>query len=133
VPLTFSDELLEFWRERRLCSVATLRPDGSPHLVPMGITLDAEQRSAWGITSGASQKVVNLRRGTDPRVAVNQVEGRRWSTLEGVARVLDDEGSVAEAVRRYAERYRQPRVNPNWVAIEITVDNVLASPGLLDR
>lgn len=125
--LTFSADLVEFWRERHLCSVSTLRADGSPHVVPMGIVLDPEHARAWGITSGASQKVANLRRGGDPRVAVNQVDGRRWSTLEGVASVRDDEESVAEAVHRYAGRYRQPRANPARVAIRIDLTRLLGN------
>lgn len=127
MPLAFSDDLLAFWRERHLCSVTTLRADGSPHVVPMGIVLDAEHAIAWGITSGTSQKVANLRRGTDPRTAVNQVEGRRWSTIEGLATVRDDPASVDEAVQRYAERYRQPRENPARVALRIEITRLLGN------
>lgn len=119
--------LVAFWRERHLCTVTTLRADGSPHVIPMGIVLDPERVEAWGITSGTSQKVSNLRRGSDPRVAVCQVDGARWSTLEGVAEVRADEESVAEAVRRYAERYRQPRENPARVALRIRVTRVLGN------
>ncbi|MCW2820475.1 MAG: nitrilase/cyanide hydratase and apolipoprotein N-acyltransferase [Marmoricola sp.] len=115
---------LEFWRERHLCAVTTLRRDGSPHAVPMGCVVDVENSVAWAITSRTSQKVTNLRDGGDPRVAVCQVDGRRWSTIEGTAEVLDDEESVAEAVRRYAERYRQPRENPDRVALRITITKV---------
>jgi len=122
-----SGEHLAFWRERHLCTVTTLRRDGSPHVVPMGIVLDVEQGLAWGITSGSSQKVANLRSGSDPRVAVCQVDGRRWSTVEGTAEVLDDEASVAEAVRRYAERYRQPRENPARVALRIQITAVIGN------
>jgi PPOX class probable F420-dependent enzyme len=126
-PPTFGADLVEFWAERHLCTVSTLRPDGSPHVVPMGIVLDADHALAWGITSGTSRKVANLRRGRDQRVAVCQVDGRRWSTLEGVADVLDDEESVAEAVRRYAARYRQPRENPSRVALRISLTRVLGN------
>ena len=118
---------LEFWRERHLCTVTTLRRDGSPHVVPMGIVVDVEAGLAWGITSRTSQKVANLRAGSDPRVAVCQVDGRRWSTIEGAAEVRDDPASVAEAVRRYAERYRQPRVNPARVALRIEVTRMLGT------
>ena len=124
-PLT--DDLIAFWRERRLCTVTTLRPDGSPHTVPMGVVLDPEAQCAWAITSGTSRKAVNLRAGTDQRVSVCQVDGRHWSTLEGIAEVLDDPESVAEAVRRYAERYKQPRVNPARVAIRIRLTRVLGN------
>ena len=34
-------------------------------------------------------------------------------------------GGVAEAVRRYAERFRQPEPREDRVALEITVDRVL--------
>ncbi len=120
-------EHLEFWRERHLCSVTTLRRDGSPHVVPMGCVVDAEAGVAWAITSRTSQKVANLRSGSDPRVAVCQVDGRRWSTIEGVAEVRDDAESVAEAVRRYAERYRQPRENPDRVALRILITSSIGN------
>ncbi|MEU1563858.1 pyridoxamine 5'-phosphate oxidase family protein, partial [Streptomyces mirabilis] len=29
---------LTFWRERHLCTLTTLRADGSPHVVPVGVT-----------------------------------------------------------------------------------------------
>jgi F420H(2)-dependent biliverdin reductase len=126
-PPTFGIELVGFWSERHLCTVSTLRADGSPHVVPMGIVLDPDHGRAWGITSRTSQKVANLRRGGDPRVAVCQVDGRRWSTLEGVAEVREDEESVAEAVSRYATRYRQPRPNPARVALCIELTRVLGN------
>ena len=126
MPLTFSDELVEFWRERHLCTVTSLRADGSPHVVPMGVVLDPEQGRAWAITSGTSQKAANLR-GADARVAVCQVDGRRWSTVEGVAEVLEDEPTVREAERRYAERYRQPRENPARVALRIRLTRILGN------
>ncbi len=118
---------LDFWRERHLCTVTTLRPDGSPHVVPMGVVVDVDRGVAWAITSRTSQKVANLRSGTDPRVAVCQVDGRRWSTIEGTAEVRDDAEAVAEAVGRYAERYRQPRENPDRVALRITITSTIGN------
>ena len=116
---------LEFWREKHHCTVTSLKADGSPHVVPMGIVVEPSSGTAWGITSGGSQKVANLRR--DPRVAVCQVDRGRWSTLEGTAEVLEDADSVADAVRRYAERYRQPRENPERVAVRITITRVIGN------
>ncbi|MGZ6803010.1 MAG: pyridoxamine 5'-phosphate oxidase family protein [Nocardioidaceae bacterium] len=118
-----------FWRERHLCTVTTLRPDGTPHVVPMGIALDLEHGLAWGITSGASRKARNVAAAGErgALVAVCQVDGRRWATLEGRAVVLDDDESVAEAVRRYAARYKQPRPNPARVALRITVTRLLGN------
>jgi hypothetical protein len=34
---------------------------------------------------------------------------------------------VREAVRRYAERYRQPRENPDRVAVRITLTGILGN------
>ena len=118
-------EHLAFWRERHLCSVTTLRADGSPHVVPMGIALAPAGDVAWGITSGTSRKVAHLR--ADPRIAVSQVDGRRWSTIEGTAEVLEDPASVAEAVATYAGRYRRPGENPERVAVRITVGRVIGN------
>jgi hypothetical protein len=39
--------------------------------------------------------------------------------------VTRDPDDVAEAVRRYTQRYQEPRPNPERVAIEITVARVL--------
>lgn len=117
-----------FWSERRLCFLVTHRRDGSPHLVPVGATFDHEAGLARVITSAGSVKARNVRDGgPDARVAVGQVEGRRWSTLEGTAVVKDDRASVSEAERRYAERYRIPRPNPDRVVIEITVTRVMGT------
>ena len=119
-------ELLTFLAERHLATLTTLRPDGSPHVVPVGVTYDAATRTARVITSGTSAKARHVRDGQQ-RVAVCQVEGRRWLTLEGTAVVRDDAAAVADAVERYARRYRQPRVNPARVAIEISVDRILGN------
>lgn len=118
-----------FWRERQLCTLTTRRPDGSPHVVPVGVTFDPEGGVARVITSGTSRKARNVRLAGDgdgeAMVAVCQVDGRRWATLEGRAVVRDDADSVAEAERRYAERYRTPRENPERVVIEIAVTRAL--------
>ena len=112
--------------ERHLATLTTLRADGSPHVVPVGVTFDAATLTARVITSGGSAKVRHVRAGQQ-RVAVCQVEGRRWLTLEGTAVVRDDAASVADAVERYARRYRQPRVNPARVVLEIAVDRILGN------
>ncbi|GGM07018.1 PPOX class F420-dependent enzyme [Streptomyces fumigatiscleroticus] len=120
-----------FWRERRTCFLTTLRPDGTPHLTPVGVTYDPEARIARVITDGGSRKARNIRAalaaGAEARVSVGQVEGRRWCTLEGTAVIKDDPASVADAERRYAERYKTPRVNTDRVVIEITVRRVMGT------
>lgn len=122
-----SDELRAFWRERHLGTLTTLRPDGTPHVVPVGVTVDDAFEVARVICSAGSVKARNVRaagpRGA--RVAVTQVDRKRWSTLEGRAVVLDDPSAVRDAEERYAARYRQPRVNPRRVVLRITIDRLL--------
>ena len=122
-------EFLEFWRERRLATLSTVRQDGTPHTVPVGVTLDAAAGVARVITSGDSHKArqVLAAGAAGAAVALCQVDGRRWSTLEGRALVRTDQESVADAERRYAERYRVPRVNPRRVVLEIAVSRVLGT------
>lgn len=125
-PADLAPATLEFLTERHLATLTTLRADGSPHVVPVGVTFDAATTTARVITSGTSAKARHVREG-QARVAVCQVEGARWLTLEGTAVVKDDAASVADAVERYAQRYRQPRENPARVVIEISVDRVLGN------
>jgi PPOX class probable F420-dependent enzyme len=120
---------LGFLAERHLATLTSFRAGGDAHVVPVGFSWDPAAGLARVITSGASQKVRNVRR--DGRVVLCQLDGARWLTLEGTAAVADDAAAVADAVRRYAERYRQPRVNPARVALEITVTRVLGSAALL--
>jgi PPOX class probable F420-dependent enzyme len=123
-PHDLGPGLLELLGERHLATLTTLRADGSPHVVPVGVTFDAATATARVITSGTSAKARHVRAGQQ-RVAVCQVDGRRWITLEGTAVVRDDRASVADAEVRYARRYRQPRENPARVVLEISVDRVL--------
>jgi PPOX class probable F420-dependent enzyme len=122
-PRRLPADVLAFLAERHLATFTTLRPDGTPHVVPVGFTWDDEATLARVITSGTSRKVGHLADGA--RVALCQVDRGRWLTVEGRATVTADPERVAEAVRRYAQRYRQPGPNPERVAVEIAVDRVL--------
>ena len=121
-----SPPTLEFLTERHLATLTTLRPDGTPHVAPVGVTYDPRTRLARVITSGGSAKARHVRAG-QRRVAVCQVDGRRRLTLEGTAPVADDAASVRAAERRDAERYRQPRENSRRVVLEISVDRILGN------
>ena len=124
-PASLSPAALEFLTERHLATLTTVRPDGSPHVVAVGFTWDHGAGLARVITDGGSRKAAHVRAGS--RAVVAQVDGPRWMSLEGSAVVSDDPDRVADAVRRYAGRYRVPRENPTRVVIEITVDRVLGS------
>lgn len=118
-----SPEAIHFLEERHLATLTTLRPDGSPHVVPVGFSYDPSSGLARVISFASSQKVRNLAAGG--RAAVSQVDGGRWLTLEGPATVTDDPDRVARAVEGYAARYRQPGEREDRVAIEIHVDRVM--------
>jgi PPOX class probable F420-dependent enzyme len=120
---------LAFLAERHLATLSTFARSGGIHVVAVGFTY--QDGVVRVITSGRSQKALNVRR--SGRATVGQVDGARWLSLGGTARVLDDPASVRDAEERYAVRYRTPRVNPQRVAIVIDVDTVLGSAGLLDR
>jgi hypothetical protein len=116
-----------FWQERHLCTLSTARPGGGPpHVVPVGATLDLETGTARVITSGTSYKARLIGTAGVP-VALCQVDGRRWSTLEGLAVVRTEPEQVADAERRYAARYKPPRPNPARVVVEIQVTRVLGN------
>jgi len=123
-----SPEYLAFWREYHLCTLTTPRPDGSPHLVAVGVTYDPEGGFARVITNKHSHKVANIL-AADPegaRVAVCQVDKGRWATLEGRASVATEPEAVEDAVRRYADRYgRVPAPNPDRVVIEIALTRAM--------
>ena len=124
-PADLSPAALDFVTARHLATLTTLRPDGSPHVVPVGFTWDPDALVVRVITSGPSRKARNAARGG--RAVVCQVDGRYWLSFEGTARVLTDPESVADAERRYAARYRVPRENPERVVVEIAVDRVLGN------
>src|SRR5688500_5315508 len=119
-PSDLPSAAVEFMVERHLATLTTRRRDGSPHVGAVGFTWDREARVARVIASRGSAKVVQSRAGR--RAALSQVEGRRWITLEGTTRVLEDGASVRDAEQRYAARYRQPRPNPERVVIVLDVD-----------
>ncbi|MHA6797934.1 pyridoxamine 5'-phosphate oxidase family protein [Bounagaea algeriensis] len=123
------EDFAAFWAERHLCTLSTVRPSGTPHVTPVGATLDVETGTARVISSRTSRKVRNVlaagERGAP--VSLCQVDGRRWSTLEGRAFVREDAESVADAERRYAQRYRTPRPNPRRVVLEVRVTRVLGT------
>lgn len=128
-PAAPGPEVLAFLAERHLASLTTLRPDGTPHVVPVGFSFDPDAGLVRVISARSSRKVANIVAAADgaegARVAVNQIDGGRWLTLEGTATVTDEDARVAEAERRYAERYQAPRPRNDRVAIEVRVTRIL--------
>jgi len=126
-PRALEPAVLAFLTERHLATFTTLRPDGSPHVAPVGFSFDASVGLARVISFAGARKVRNvLASGPGGGLAVlSQVDGGRWLSLEGRATVTDDPDRVAAAVEGYARRYRQPGERDDRVAIEIAVTRVL--------
>ena len=115
---------LTFLTERHLATLTNVRADGTPHVVPVGFTYEPATRLARVITSGTSVKA-RLAARSGVVAALCQVDRARWLTLTGPVHVERDPDAVADAVRRYAERYRQPRENPLRVVLVIEVARIL--------
>jgi PPOX class probable F420-dependent enzyme len=116
-----------FLAEPHLCTLTTLRPDGSPHVTAVRFTWDPAAGLARVLTVASSRKARNITCIPDGRVAVCQVAGFRWITLEGTATVSDDPARIAEGVRCYLRRYvSMPPAPPDRVVIEIAVDDMLS-------
>ncbi|MFD7312096.1 pyridoxamine 5'-phosphate oxidase family protein [Promicromonospora sp. NPDC059942] len=128
--IRLNPEQLVFVTERHLATLTTLRPDGTPHVVPVAFTWDADAGVARITTNRASFKARHSAPGPDggqPRAALCQVSGGRWITLEGTIAVSEDEAEIADAVARYARRYRELGPNPDRIVLRVTVDKVMAS------
>lgn len=117
-----------FVTERHLATLTTLRPDGTPHVVPVGFTWDPDAGVLRITTRDGSAKVRNVDAAAGAaRVAVCQVDGGRWLTFEGVATVVRDPDEINDAIRRYAVRYRTLHHDPRRVVLRVAVDRVLGS------
>ncbi|WP_371663123.1 pyridoxamine 5'-phosphate oxidase family protein [Streptomyces sp. NBC_00280] len=115
-----------FLSENHVCTLTTIRPDGSPHVAPVRFTWDGDAELVRVMTATDRQKINNLLASPGSRVAVCQAAGPRWITLEGPATVSADPQRVLEGARRYAKRYWSgPPTPPGLVVIEIAVDHVM--------
>lgn len=114
-----------FLSERHLATLTVVRPDGSPQVTPVGVTWDGESRLARIITWQTSVKARLVAESPGAPVAVCQVDGARWLTLSGPASVTSEAEPVAEAMTRYAERYRPAKQRQDRVVIEIEVDRII--------
>ncbi|MFZ8758315.1 PPOX class F420-dependent oxidoreductase [Microbacterium sp. HMH0099] len=119
-----TDDALAFLSEYHLATLSTLGRSGRVHAVPVGFTY--EDGVVRVIGSRGTQKFLNAER--SGRASICSVDGGRWISFEGTATVTDDPDAVAHAVELYAARYRQPRVNPERVVLEMRVERVLGSP-----
>lgn len=100
------DEVREFLQGRHTMSVATIGPDGRPHLVAMWYGFLGDAPAFWTFTK--AQKVVNLRR--DPRLTCMVETGETYDQLKGVeligtATLFEDDETKKVFGRSVGERY----------------------------
>lgn len=114
------EEIDEFLRGRHTMNVATIGPDGRPHLVAMWYGFfDDGALGFW--TYGKSQKIVNLQR--DPRMTCLVETGDEYAQLKGVeivgtGVVLTERDEVMAIGRSVFERYTGPWSDAAAPAVE---------------
>jgi PPOX class probable F420-dependent enzyme len=102
------DELRAFLDEQRIVQVATVGPQGRPHLVPLWYVVEDGGDALRGWTYAASQKAKNLER--DPRATISIDDGVQYQELRGVMMECDveverDPELVADYGMALFERY----------------------------
>jgi len=87
-------EVARFLEQGRTLSVATINPDGAPHLVAMWYALIDGKICMWMYAK--SQKALNLRR--DPRITCMMEAGATYGELRGVQ--MRGQATLVEEVAR---------------------------------
>jgi len=110
-------EIDAFLEEQRTMAVATIGPDGRPHVVAMWYAFVDGALCFW--TFAKSQKVVNLRR--DDRITCLVEDGDVYANLRGVeliarAHISDDEDEVLKFGLTESARYQNMPVNDAMTA-----------------
>jgi PPOX class probable F420-dependent enzyme len=120
-------EITEFVTRSRTGTMATIGPDGQPHLVAMWYgVVDGE---IWVETKAKSQKAVNLRR--DPRISFLIEDGSTYDTLrgvsfEGVAEIVEDPETIFKVGVSVWERYNGPYTDDLRPAVDMMMNKRVA-------
>jgi len=98
-------EITSYLEENNKVQVATVGPDGAPHLTTLFYAVIDGQIAFW--TYASSQKIKNLRR--DPRVSCLVETGVEYSELAGIslrgrARLVEDYDGIRALGERVSER-----------------------------
>ncbi len=103
------DEIVAFIDRSRTATMATIGPNGMPHLVAMWYAVIDGQ--IWFETKARSQKTVNLRR--DNRITCMIEDGLTYDSLRGVSiegtgEIVEDPDAVWKVGVNVWERYNGP-------------------------
>ena len=125
----------------RTGKLATVRADGSPHVVPVWFTFDDAGRAVF-LTGVGSLKAKNMRR--DPRVSIGvdvQEMPYAWARLDGIASLVADSDELlhwaTESCRRYvgddlAEAYGRRNAVPEELVVFVTPTRLVGATGVAD-
>ncbi len=97
------DRLLDFYAAARLATLCTIRPEGSPHAVPVRATHRAGDGTFRVLTRSGTAKLRNL--ADHPYAALTEYGTGAWATVEGPVTVTDDRAELALAGRLYQSRF----------------------------
>ena len=98
------DAVRAFLDERRFATLATIDPDGAPHLTVMWFLLRGDE--VLFNTAAGRRKQGNLAR--DTRVALCVEDGYRYVTVSGRVRAIDDQPTAHADIRALTARYQAP-------------------------
>lgn len=121
------EEIATFLDQSRVATMATVGPDGMPHLVAMWYAVIDGQ--IWFETKAKSQKAVNLRR--DGRLSVLIETGHTYDQLKGVSFegrgvVVDDADALWKVGVSIWERYNGPYTEELRPFVEIMLNKRIA-------
>ena len=113
------DEVAEFLTTERTVQVASIGPDGTPHLVPMWFAVVDGRIAFW--TFAKAQKTLNLRR--DPRVTCLLEAGESYGELRGLsitgrAEIHDDYDTVFKVGAAVYARYQGDMTHASRAGVE---------------
>jgi PPOX class probable F420-dependent enzyme len=128
------DEIARFVEQSRTATMATVGPDGRPHLVAMWYAVVDGQ--VWFETKARSQKVVNLRR--DPTITVMIEDGLTYDALRGVSiegrgEIVDDPDALWRVGVNVFERYNGPYTEEMKPFVEVMLHKRVAVRVDVDR
>ncbi len=114
------DEIAEFVDRSRTATMATIGPNGTPHLVAMWFAVIDGQ--IWFETKARAQKTVNLRR--DDRITVMIEDGLTYDQLRGVSiegtgAIVEDPDSIWKVGVNVWERYNGPYTDEVKPLVEV--------------
>lgn len=117
------EEIEAFLGQGKVANIATIGPNGRPHLVPLWYVPRGSTIATW--TYGTSQKIANLRRLAQATVLVE--DGDAYQELRGVSMECDVElvedpeevaGIGADLMRRYGSNEQMSTSASQFVRLQ---------------